>query len=263
MPDEAVLLDSIDSSWLEEQASRNPILHAYAQWDLIHYPDRAHFVTLSRGGHPLGYLLIWMPPIGFPAAHWISQCPDDELLLTALPPRPLTVVVPERVAKAALAARGPATARPLELMEHHGDAMLLQPTSIAVRRLSRADYREVNALLENGPKDFAESFRHMDLDSQMVWGAFEGPKLTSVANASVTLPTAWILNNVFTGEPFRGKGYCKAVVTTATRAALEAGASIGLYVYSDNIPAHRAYEKVGFRTIEQRQMIDATGPASP
>jgi ribosomal protein S18 acetylase RimI-like enzyme len=263
MPDLPALTNGIDREWLEELATRDPILHAYALWDYHYFPDRTQFVTLSRGGRPKCYLLTWISPADIPTSHWISRDTDDELLVSALPPRPLTVVAPERVVKKVLAARGPATLSRVDLMEHHGDSKLLRPTSITVRRLTGADRPLVHRLLEKGPEALREGMQHVDLDTKMLWGALEGQELASIVHASVTLPTAWILNAVYTGEQFRGKGYCKAVVTAATRAGLETGAHVGLYVFADNLPAHRAYERVGFRVIEQKVIIDANDRPRP
>jgi ribosomal protein S18 acetylase RimI-like enzyme len=263
MPDKPILIDGIDREWLEEQASRDPIVHAYSLWDFLHFPEKAKFVTLSRGGHPKGYLLMWIPSTGIPSVHWISRDPDDDLLLTALPQRPLTVFAPERVAKKVLAVRGPAKVSQVDMMEHHGDVRLLRPTSIEVRRLNGGDRKIFDELLANADRPLSDGMKNVDLDHHMIWGAFEGERLASIVQASVTLPIAWMLNAVWTGPEFRGKGYCKAVVTAATRAGLETGAKVGLYVFADNLPAYRAYERVGFRMIERQSIIDANEEQRP
>ncbi len=261
MAPEANLRPGIDRGWLDEELAKSPARHAYAIWDLEHYPDQAQFFTLTVSGGPKGYLLIWRGTGGTPSAHWISDEPDDQALLAGFPSPPFLAFVPERRADTVVASVHNATTRRVDLMENPGPS---RPTTAQtpVRPLTMDDQQEFHALVDGDPEHSLSRHRDLDLDTTRSWGAFDGRKMVSFAHASVTLPQIWILNGIYTDPAYRGKGYGRAATEAATRAGLDEVARVGLYVFSDNTPAVRLYRHLGFREVERLVLVDATSSTS-
>lgn len=191
----------------------------------------------------------------------MSRQDNDAMLLQALPERPMTAVVPERVLGSVTKARSPVTMKHVEVMEHVDMAPPTEHLNIAGRRLSKRDEAELASFLEGIPKEFALGYRGIALGSHPVWGAFEGKHLASIAHASVTLKEVWILNGVITAEKYRGRGFGRAAVAASLSEAKSKNARVGLYVLSDNEAALRTYRGLGFRPIDHRVRIDASAPA--
>ncbi|MCI4317042.1 MAG: GNAT family N-acetyltransferase [Thermoplasmata archaeon] len=79
----------------------------------------------------------------------------------------------------------------------------------------------------------------------------------------MTLPNLWILGGIFTRRNHRGKGWGRAITTTATRAAIFEGARPALAVRADNISALRVYQRLGYETVEHRVWVDAGASLAP
>ena len=77
---------TIDRAWLESVARDDPILHAYALWDLDHHPGRVRFASAVRGTTTLGYLLLWPLGDGGTVVHWLGDAAETAPLLDHLPP---------------------------------------------------------------------------------------------------------------------------------------------------------------------------------
>ena len=213
-------------------------------------------MTLYRDGRPLAYLLFWKSVAGKQVVHWNLTGPDDDKLLSVFPSRPFLASVPMRRIADVITARGSATVRPIEMMENRGPLEQVSITGGTVRKLTEGDHSQVSEILQEGPRDFAEAYKSMNLDIHNAWGSFDVHGLASVAFVSVMLPEVWVLNGVFTSPKFREKGHAKSVVSVIVRTALEHGAIAGLYVNSDNAAAQRTYKRLGFKPIEHRAMIE-------
>lgn len=256
MSPEAGLKPGIDQGWLGEQLIKSPTRHAYAFWDLNHHPDQAQFVTLTVNGNPRGYLMTWRNKGNPPAVHWISDELHDEALLSAFPAPPFRAFVPERWVDAVVASIGNASTRRVDIMENTGPILTIaRPTP--VRPITMEDQKKFHALADGDPEHSLSGHRDLDLDQTKSWGAFDGTRLVSFAHASVTLPEVWILNGIYTDPAYRRKGFGRVVTEAATRAGLNEGARVGLYVFPDNIPALHLYRHLGFHEVERLFVVDA------
>jgi len=90
-----------------------------------------------------------------------------------------------------------------------------------------------------------------------VYGIFANEQLVSIARLGELLPhipeVCWI-ETVFTSQKYRGRGFATSVVSkTVENAFKRYGVEyVGLGVRSDNAPAKRIYEKIGFKKHRDR-----------
>jgi hypothetical protein len=65
-----------------------------------------------------------------------------------------------------------------------------------------------------------------------------------------------MIGGVYTRPDHRNKGYATLATSAITREALEKSESAALFVRSDNYPAIRAYEKIGYEKIGEKLWVD-------
>ena len=257
---------SIDSRWLEDQARHDPVSHAYAIWDLEYAPDRVEFRVLHRAGVPVSYLLIWHGVNGT-VVHWWGDGPAEPLL-SALPERPLVAVVPEELGPRVVEARGPARTYPILLMTRPAGAGPPLPRNPRVRKLTPRDAPVLREFAEGSDDWLGRAYARAALPEnppipESIWGAFEGARLVGVASTHVKLASVWVLGGIYVDPAHRGQGIGRDLTSTAVAEADATGAWTGLYAREDNVPAVRAYERVGFRTSSRRVWVDAGGNRAP
>lgn len=257
---------AMDRRWLEDQGRHDPVAHAYALWDLDYAPDRVEFRVLRENGLPTAYLLIWH---GLPApmVHWVG--PEAATpLLEVLPPRPLIAVVPPSLAESVRSRRSPAQAYPVRLMARRPHSSRLPPVVSTVRRLGPMDQGRLRAFADQEGDRIARGYANTPLSASApvptaVWGAFDGETVVGVASTQVKLPSVWVLGGIYVRPSHRGRGLGRDLTAVAAAEAEATGAQTALYVREDNAPACRAYERVGFTTVERRVWLDAGGDRAP
>ena len=111
--------------------------------------------------------------------------------------------------------------------------------------LSRRD-RPPNTL-----KRYAEWVSKMPL-----YGVFKEDKLVSYAGSFIQLPQVWLIGGVYTDPKHRNKGYATIATSAITKEALRTAEAAALFARSDNYPAIRAYEKIGYRKIGKKVWVD-------
>ena len=258
----AAITAGIDGEWLRRMAEGDPVRHAWALWDLERFPDRVEFATLREDGDPTAYLLIWRGAPRVAVVHWVGESRDPQLLLAALPPRPLIAVVPEALGPAVVQRRGPAKLSAVLLMRHERGFPVPAARDGVARRLGPADTDALRAFGRAYPDLLTAPYASLDPGRERLFGAFHEGRLAAVARAQVTLPAVWVIGGVYTAPGRRGLGLGFEVTRATVLAALSAGAIPALYVKEENVPAVRIYERLGFRLLERRAWIDATAPAA-
>jgi len=94
------------------------------------------------------------------------------------------------------------------------------------------------------------------------YGVFIDKKLVSYASSFLQLPQIWMIGGVYTHPEFRNKGYATLATSAVTEEALNNAENAALFVGSDNNPAIRVYEKIGYKKIGERIWVDVgTGKA--
>ncbi|MFZ1024316.1 MAG: GNAT family N-acetyltransferase [Thermoplasmata archaeon] len=252
-------VDGIDRAWLAQAFQRSPVTHAYAMWDLQQTPDKVRFVSCRRGAESIAYLLIWYGSSSGPVVHWVGSDAEATPLIERLPPRPLMAVVPAELAPLVLARRGPALSEPLLTLHRPWSTEGPPHTAPLTRRLHRSDNEVLAAFVRHYPDPLAPSYASFDPAMEVAWGAFspETGALEGVAKTSARLATLWFITGVFVAPGARRRGLATALTAGLVRDALRVHAASALYVREANLPARRAYEKVGFQFFGRRILVDA------
>lgn len=258
MPATVEVRPTIDRPWLERVAAEEPLVHAYALWDLDRAPRQVRFLSAVRGEETLGYLLVWLGRKDGPVVHWFGPAELAGALVPAFPAPPFTAVVPLEVEPAVVSAFPGARAARLR--------MLLRPPGAspagggsAVRRLGRAHRAALAGLARAYATTELAAYAGLDPETEPAWGAFEGDSLVGVARAAVRLAGIWVVGGVFVEPASRGRGLGLALVGAVVAEAERSGARTGLYARDDARAANRLYERLGFREVGRRSWLDVRG----
>ena len=117
------------------------------------------------------------------------------------------------------------------------------------RRLQREDLPAILELFGEHP-DRPDSFHPMQMKDAPFYGFFERGMLVSIAGVHILSRWAQVaaIGNVFTHPNQRGRGLASIVCDAVVRALLEEKIKvIVLNVGTDNEPAIRCYQRLGFR----------------
>ena len=136
--------------------------------------------------------------------------------------------------------------------QHHGIA----------RQLNDAD---IEALTEffGAPKQAVERFRGWLQGARAIFGVFIEGKLASVGSTFITVPEVWNLVGIETKAKFRQRGFATEVTSSLAARAFEETDLVTLTVLSDNMPAIKTYEKLGFLKSGNRVWIDCGAGSKP
>ena len=126
--------------------------------------------------------------------------------------------------------------------------------SVVTRRLTAADARLVNGLYSSEGQPAFYSSRH--IEQGMYHGVFEDRRLIAVAGTHVIAPEEGVavVGNVFTHPDLRGLGHGTRATATTTAALLALCREVALTVDPANVPAVRAYLRLGYE--EQSRLIE-------
>lgn len=130
------------------------------------------------------------------------------------------------------------------------------PPGVTVRRLLAADARHVNRLYNTEGQPTFYSSGH--IDQGMYHGVFEDRRLVAVAGTHVIAPEEGVavVGNVFTHPARRGLGFGTLATGATTEALLALCRDVALTVDPDNIPAVRAYRRLGYE--EDSRLVEAS-----
>ena len=95
------------------------------------------------------------------------------------------------------------------------------------------------------------------------YGVFIKDELVSYASSFLQLPQVWMIGGVYTHPNHRNKGYATLATSAVTEEALKNAESAALFVRSDNYPAIKAYEKIGYRKIGEKLWVDVETGLKP
>lgn len=266
-----MLRDGIDPAELRAWAKDDPLPHAFALYDLEHFPQKIRFVSVRAQGKLAAYLLIWYGDPSVPVVHWVGES-FPELLARGLPVPPFVALVPPRAVDAARGASGTARTYGIRVLHRapegaEGGPPRMAPAGVEVRRLATQDQGRVAALARAQPEmQFLRQLAESDLSKVRVFGAFSdetAPRLLACARTLAELPDLWMIGGVYTAPDERGKGLARAVVGALVQAARGKRVGCGLYVREDNPAALRVYLSLGFREAFPCIWIDGGGGPPP
>lgn len=261
---EVEIRPTIDRKWLETAAREEPILHAYALWNLDHDPGQVRFASAVRGTTTLGYLLLWPLADGGTIVHWLGDPGTTGALLDHLPPRPLVILCAEAGGPAAERARGPAVVRPVLVeMAPAGAPPPAGPQDEVVRQLTGEERPRLRDFAARQTERIGAAYVGIDPAWEPIWAGRDGGRIVALARPVIRLPHIWIVGGVYVDPDHRSQGWGHAVVRAVMVEAARVGAPCGLFVREDGAPARALYDGLGFRPVGRRLWIDAGAGRDP
>jgi GNAT superfamily N-acetyltransferase len=255
---------TIDRDWLETVAETEPVVHAYALWNLDRHPDRVRFTSVVRGTATLGYLMLWPVNDGTTIVHWVGESKDTGPLVDHLPGRPLVVVCSESTGAAVEHARGPAVVHPILVEEAPAGAPPpMGPQDEAVRRLRPDEEPALRDFAGRQRDRIGSAYGSIDVHEEPIWAGFDDGRIVALARPAVRLPRLWVVSGVYVDPDRRNRGWARAVVRAVMTEAAAVGAKCGLVVREDSAAARSVYERLGFRTVARRLWVDAGAHREP
>ena len=126
------------------------------------------------------------------------------------------------------------------------DRTHFRPFPSDVRRLLPAEIGDLNRLYGLG---FASWLPASSIAEGVYYGMRVGGQLVAAAGTHVISATArlGVVGNVLTLEPFRGRGYARAVTGAVTAELLRSCDRVVLNVRADNPPALNVYRHLGYQ----------------
>jgi RimJ/RimL family protein N-acetyltransferase len=233
------------------------IKHAFAFYDIQYAQEQTKMYAAFENGNPQGYILTYtgseFPSVVIEckntiASELIEYVPKDKFIIHA-PPNLLQIIAREfprakhYVEDWMLVKKGEATFQKSEYM----------------RRLqTEEDASKLFTLLETRTDRNAASIRkYFDWIRKMpLYGVFINDELVSYAGSFIQLPQLWVIGGVYTNPKYRSKGYATQATSAITEEALRNAEAAALFVRTDNNPAKKVYEKIGYRKIGEKIWID-------
>jgi GNAT superfamily N-acetyltransferase len=201
-------------------------------------------LLLDYLGHT-GFHFIWL---------WGYEKVCDKLLDAPLPEKMIFCVSPEL--ESIIESRFAITAKysvDFMLLEKGNERLYLRHR---IKGLGLEDAYSLACLRKEKPSkkevEEAESF----IKEQPFYGIFKNSKLVSVACIQVKLPEIWMLGGFYTHPEHRNHGYATSLASFLAKKALKETNYAGLHVRSDNYPAKRLYEKIGFKENKTLYWLD-------
>jgi ribosomal protein S18 acetylase RimI-like enzyme len=233
------------------------VRHVFAFYDLQHDPSHTTVHAAFEDNKLKGYILVYT------ALEFLSvilECESDtvqKLLKHAPEDRFIMHAPPDLL---------PAIERKFSHAKHYVENWMLVKKgearffkSESARRLYTQDDASGLAVLlstrEDRPKTTAE--KCMNLISNMpTYGVSLNDELVSYAGSFIWLPQVWMIGGVYTHPDHRNKGYATLATSAVTEEALKHAEAAALFVRSDNHPAVRTYEKIGYKKIGEKLWTD-------
>lgn len=241
------------------------IRHVFAYYDIQHEPEHTTTYAAFENGNLDGYILTYtaVSPTSIvlesdhaaTAEQLITYAPEDYFIMHA-PPNLLPVI--QR--------RFPDAKHYIEnwMLVRKGKAKLYK--SDLVKQLHTNDDALQLAKLLSTRKDRPERAveKYMEWLSKMrMYGVFIDEKLVSYSGSFLQIPQVWMIGGVYTHPDHRSKGYSTLATSAITEEALRNAEAAALFVRSDNYPAIRVYEKIGYKKISENIWADVGTGLSP
>ncbi len=250
-------IDDDNRQMVIDSTRSDVIKHVFAFYDLQYDFEHTNAYAAFENGKLTGYILVYT------ALEFLSvilECENDmvEKLLKHTPEDHFIMHAPPDLL--------PTLRRKFPYMKHYvenwmlvkkGEAKFFK-SKLARRLYTKDDASKLAILLsarEDRPKTTTE--KCMCLISNMpTYGVFSNGELVSYAGSFIQLPQVWMMGGVYTHPNHRNKGCATLATSAVTEEALKNAEAAALFVRSDNHPAVRAYEKIGYKKIGEKLWID-------
>lgn len=239
-----------------EQLKSDLLFNAYNIYDLLYEPNKTVVYVGYEGNSFKGYLLLysgfdfliaWLYGDSQTASSLMDLLPQKEMVLHC--PTSLLNIVKQRFPDALYYL--------IDLMAvSKGEEQLISPNPAI--RLSAEHSSQLTKLYSSGEARFTMSEERYKerLEKRPYYCVFYKDELVSVAFVRDVLPEVWVVGGVFTHPQYRGRGFATLTTSAVTEEALKHTNTVILFVGSDNIPAVRLYQKLGYKTVNQLYWVD-------
>ncbi len=236
---------------------RDVIKHAFALFDIDSGFENSVFYVAEHKGEISGYLLIYRGTmLRYPSIILDAKVEAVEKLLGLLPDEKAILFCPgELLAPVRANVKDSGVYQETLMLVRRGEERLIENNQAV--RLTLDDVESLAALYSglaaNRRVELEPVRRQLTLP---FYGIYEDGKLVSVAGMYVAIPEVCVIGGVFTHPAHRGKGFAKMTTSAVLEHALRGSGLVTLYVRSDNQPAIRVYEELGFSRAGGRFWVD-------
>lgn len=247
-------VDEANRNFVISRLRENVIKNAFAIYDLLYELDFTEFYVALRGESYIdGYLLIYKR-LKYPSIILEGNTKTAELLLRKIDMKQfimsnISCELGEIVKKFFANAKF-----------YIVDCMMIKRSELCpidectARKLEPKDASQL-VLLRGESTEKIRDWSEI-LNRLTYYGVFVDDKLVSIAGALIELPEIWVIGGVYTHPDFRNMGFATQATYGVTKEALEKVEAVILFVRSDNYPAIKVYEKIGYRKIDERLWVD-------
>lgn len=239
--------------------------HVFAFYDIQHEPEHTTTYAAFENKNLKGYILTYT------ALEYLSvvlECENEgtaEKLVEYAPENRFIMHAPPNLL--------PAIKRKFPNAKHYLENWMLVKKGQAnffksqhVRRLHTEDDASKLAILlsthENRPS--GTPTKYMDMIRKMpIYGIFINNELVAYSGSFIQLPQIWMIGGVYTHPNHRNKGYATLTTSAITEEALKNAETAALFVRSDNHPAIKVYEKIGYKKIGEKLWVDVETGLKP
>lgn len=134
-----------------------------------------------------------------------------------------------------------------------------------VKKLTVKDAGELATSLNNGNPPDRKQIQDAEeqVESFDSYGLFNGERMISRGRFDIKSEYGWAIGKVYTEDECRGRGYATSLLSSMIQNAAQYSEDFALFVRSDNDPAIRCYEKLGFEKCYNRLFIDLNTGQKP
>jgi RimJ/RimL family protein N-acetyltransferase len=233
------------------------VKHVFAYYDLQHEAEKTTVYASFKNSELEGYILIFTA-LEYPSV--ILECKSNlarELMKYAREKHFIMHTYPTLLQT--VKATFPDAKHYVEdwMMVERAEAHFFK--SPLVRRLfTHEDASKLSALLSTRTdRPAVVEKRFVELVTKTpVYGVLVNSELVAYAGSFIQLPEVWMIGGVYTRPDHRNKGYATLATSAVTQEALKHAEKAALFVRSDNAPAVKAYEKIGYVKIGEKLWVD-------
>lgn len=241
---------------------KDPVENVWPIQDLLLWPEstKVHASINEKG---LSCVILSGHPATLRSPTVILRDEGGELpfLLSHLPARPFVIRETPVALEPMLRPLFP-DARFFHEQRMEVDRASFRPLSHAsVRRLGEEDAVAFAAFF-GAPPHAAENFLGW-LKGAVVLASFADGRIVAIGSTMAQTRTAWMLASIETLPAYRGRGHAKAVTSALTELALREVPYSTLTVRIDNVPAIRAYSRLGYVKKSERVWVDNGADFAP
>jgi RimJ/RimL family protein N-acetyltransferase len=240
------------------------IRHVFAFYDIQYEPQHTTVYAAFEDERAKGYILIYtaleflsviLECDNGAAEKLVEYTPKSAFIMHA--PLNLLPIIKRRFPKAKYYVEN-------WMLVKKGQAKFFRSESVHRLRTEEDASKLATLLLTRKDRSTETISRYMNLVSKTpTYGVFVNNKLVAYAGSFLQLQQIWMIGGVFTHPDCRNKGYSTLATSAVTEEALKNVESAALFVRSDNYPAIKVYEKIGYKKIGEKLWVDAGTGRSP